>query len=113
MIMSVALWALLGVVRPVDLDAVVIERARSMGRRLVVASFVNGAPPWTLAGRTVIGPANRDDGAERIAILRGNRLDIDTGDLITFVGVIRVIDHPPAFVGAALVPAWTEVRVEE
>jgi hypothetical protein len=27
--------------------------------------------------------------------------------------VLRVIDHPPAFIGSVLVPAWAEVRVSE
>jgi hypothetical protein len=47
------------------------------------------------------------------AVLKGNRLDIDTGRGVTVVGVLRVIDHGPYVVNRVLVPAWTEVRVQQ
>lgn len=74
---------------------------------------LNVAPTYTLAGRTVIGPANRDDGAERTAVLRGRRLDVKEGERVEVVGRLRVIDHKPAVVGGVFVPAWVEVRVAE
>ena len=98
---------------PIDFDGISLERARAMNGRPVVASFLNVAPAYTLLGRTVIGPANRDDGAERSAVLRGKRLDIDEGKRVEVVGVLKVIDHGAAAVNGVIVPAWVELRVEE
>jgi hypothetical protein len=55
----------------------------------------------------------RDDGAERTAVLRGKRLDMDEGKRVNVVGTLKVIDHGAAVVGEVRVPAWVEVRVSE
>ena len=101
---------------PVSLDGITVERARAMQGRVVTATFLVSKPSYTWRNRrggvvTVIGAADRDDGAERGAVLKGNRLDLDMGKRATVVGVLRVIDHPACFVGPAFVPAWTEIRV--
>jgi hypothetical protein len=98
---------------PVNLDTVTVERARVLSGRVVVASFVAAKPAYSLAGRTMIGAADRDDGAERGAVLRGRRLDARDGDRVTVTGALRVITHRPAVVNNVLVPGWVEVRVEE
>jgi hypothetical protein len=99
--------------QPIDLDGISLERARAMNGKLVRASFLNVAPAYTMLGRTVIGPANREDGAERTAVLRGNRLDVDEGERVNIVGTLKVIDHKPAVVNGVAVTAWVEVRVAE
>ena len=63
-------------------------------------------------GRTVAGAADKDDNAERCAVLRG-RVRVDEGKRLTVVGVLRVIDHGPYAVGGVPVPAWAEVRIEQ
>ena len=87
--------------------------ARHLSGRVAAATFLNTALPYTLAGRTVVGPADREDRAVRTAVLRGRRLDIELGRRVGVVGVLRVIDHAPCFVGTVFVPGWGEVRVEE
>ena len=78
-----------------------------------IATFLATKPPHSYRDRTSLGAADRDDGAERGAVLRGRRLDIDEGNRVEVVGVIRVIDHKPAVVGTVFVPAWVDVSVME
>ena len=100
--------------QPIDLDALTLEHARRLNGRVVAATFLNTAPLYTLVGRTVVGPADREDGAVRTAVLRGTRLDVEEGRRVDVVGMLRVIDHAPCFVGMAFVlPGWVELRVEE
>jgi hypothetical protein len=98
---------------PIDLDALTLEHARHLSGRVVSATFLNTAPLYTLAGRTVVGPVDREYGAVRTAVLRGRRLDIEEGRRIEVVGMLRVIDHAPCLIGMVFVPGWVEVRVEE
>jgi hypothetical protein len=111
--MLVLAIAVLALPQPVALDGISVERARTLHGKLVSTSFMVAKPAYTILGCTVIGAADRDDGAERGITLRGTRLDIDVGDCISVVGVMRVIDHPPAFVNGQWVLAWVELRVEE
>src|SRR5207249_4831309 len=92
--------------RPISLESITVERARALDGKLVAASFVVTKPSYTLLGCTVLGAADRDDGAERGAVLKGNRLDIPGGKRVTVIGVVRVIDHPPGVVDRAFVPGW-------
>jgi len=115
-----ALHAFAALPQPIDLGSIDLERARTLSGRLDVASFVNGSPshPWknvTAVGpeNREDGPADREDGAVRTAVLRGRRLDVEEGRRVGVVGVLRVIDHAPCFVGPVFVPGWVEVRVEE
>ena len=96
---------------PVNLDSLSLDRARLLSGRPVLVTFVVAKPTYTLLGRTVAAAADRDDGAERGAVLRG-RVRIDEGKRSTVVGVLTVRDHKAARVGNAIVSAWTEVRVE-
>jgi len=103
---------------PIDLDGISIERASALHGRVVVASFVVAKPSYTWPDRkggtiTVIGAADKDDGAERGAVLKGKRLDVEEGKRVVLVGVLRVIRHVAAVVGGVVVPAWTEIRVEQ
>ena len=102
---------------PLSLDTITIERARMLDGKLVSATFLVAKPSYTWRDGnggvlTILGAADRDDGAERGAVLKGNRLDIAEGKRVTLVGVLRVIDHPPDVVNRVLVPEWTEIRVE-
>jgi hypothetical protein len=74
-----------------------------MDGRRVVASFRIAKPAGVLLGRTVVGAAERDDNAERTAVLMGKRLDLDVGRRVAVMGVLRVIDHKPDVVGGVLV----------
>ena len=60
-----------------------------------------------------MGCADRDDGTERAAVLRGTRYDVGGGKAMTVTGTLKVIDHPARRVGAVLVPEWVEVRVTD
>jgi hypothetical protein len=115
-------WLILSVVtlvivaatpRPIDVDAVSVERARTFKGRLVVASFIVGKPAYSLRGFTMVGAADRDDGAERGAVLVGKRLDVEEGKRLTVVGKLLVIDHAADRVNGIHVPGWVEIRVEE
>jgi hypothetical protein len=101
---------------PVDLDGISVDRARHLAGRVVSASFLSAKPMDLRQDRrgqwwTVLGAADRDDDVERGAFVRGRRFDLDGGKRVNVVGVLRVIDHPPGFVGAVFVPAWVELRV--
>jgi hypothetical protein len=77
---------------------------------LVAATFLIDKPSYTLRGRTILGAADRDDGVERGAVMKGNWLKLE--GRVTVIGVLRAIDHPPAFVNQVFVPAWVEMRVD-
>jgi hypothetical protein len=87
----------------IDLDDITVNRARALDGRRVVAVFRIAKPTYTLLGRTVIGAADRDDGAERTAVLWGKRLDLDVGQRVAVAGVLRVIDHRPDVIGGVFV----------
>ena len=97
----------------VSLDGITVERARTLHGKLVVASFLVAKPNYTLRSQTMIGAADHEDGVERGAVLKGNRLDIEMGLQTHVIGRLRVIDHPPALVNGRFVPAWVEIRVEQ
>ena len=97
---------------PLNLDTVTVDRARLLDGRIVVASFVVAKPAFTFRGRTVLGAADRDDGAERVALLPGRRFDVREGGHLAAVGVLRVIDHKLGTVAGVLVAGWTEIRVD-
>lgn len=111
--LALALWLTCACPEPISLDGLTVERARPLHRTPVSASFLVAKPSFMQRGRTFLGAGARDDGAERVALLKGNRFDIPEGNRVTVVGVLRVLDHPPAFVNRQFVPAWVEIRVEE
>ena len=41
------------------------------------------------------------------------RYDLNAGERVRVVGVLRVIDHVPTVVGGVFVDRWVEVRVGE
>jgi hypothetical protein len=110
---SVALFALALRPVPLDLDALSVERARSLSGKPVVATFLVPKPSYTWRSVTIVGAADRPDGAERGAHLAGRRFDIEEGKRVTVTGLLWVIDHAPAFANGQPVPAWVEVRIEE
>ncbi len=46
-------------------------------------------------------------------MLKGKRLELQEGERVKVLGVLRVIDHKAAVVNGVFVPAWTEIRIEE
>jgi hypothetical protein len=98
---------------PIDLGTITADRARLLDGRRVTASLLVTKPPYTWSGDTVVGAADQDDAAERVAVLAGERLDVDVGERIEVRGVLLVIDHPPAVVSGVLIEGWAEIRVEE
>lgn len=60
--------------RPVDLGAPSLERARALDGKAVTATLLAKKPSYTLPNRTVgVGAAERDDDVERGAVLLGRR----------------------------------------
>ncbi|VTT98984.1 unnamed protein product [Gemmataceae bacterium] len=99
--------------KPIDLGALSLERARVLDGKAVTVSLLVQKPPYTLLGRTMVGTADRDDGAERGAVLLGRRPDVREGERVTVRGRLRLLRHAPDTVNGAAVPSWWEVRVEE
>jgi hypothetical protein len=79
----------------------------------VIASFIVAKPAYTLRWFTMIGAADRDDGAECGAALVGKRLDVEEGKRLTALGKLRVIDHKADTVNGVIVPGLVEIRVAE
>ncbi|AMV29308.1 hypothetical protein VT84_33240 [Gemmata sp. SH-PL17] len=97
---------------PLSLDTISVERARMLdGKQVTVTMFV-AKPIDQSPDCTIVGAVDLPDGIERGAHLNGHRYDLE-GTRITVTGKLWVIDHPGAFVEGVLVPAWTEIRVEE
>ncbi|MCE9564426.1 MAG: hypothetical protein K8U57_20505 [Planctomycetes bacterium] len=99
--------------RPIDLGAMTLDRARTLDGKPATVSFVVAKPSYTFLGRTMVGPADRDDDVERGAVLLGKRLDVKEGERLVVRGVLRVIQHKGDVVNGVIVPAWFEVRVTE
>ncbi|WP_439631441.1 hypothetical protein [Gemmata sp.] len=100
-------------VRPLDLGSMSIDRARTLDGQRVAVTFIVAKPVYTLNGFTIVGAADRDDGAERVAVLVGRRLDVKEGGRIVVAGRLRVIRHRGDGVAGVVVPAWDEIRVSE
>lgn len=98
-------------VRPLELGSMSIDRARVLDGQRVAVTFIVAKPVYTLNGFTVVGAADRDDGAERVAVLAGRRLDVKEGARLVVAGRLRVIRHRGDVVNGQAVPAWDEVRV--
>ena len=98
--------------QPVALSTLRLDRARELQGQFVLARFVIAKPHFTLKNRTVIGAADRTDGIERTAVVRGIRRDLDTGRRVSVPGILRVLDHETATVNGVSVPTWTEIRVQ-
>ncbi len=99
--------------RPISLDGLSLDRARTLNGQMLTVSFVVAKPLYTFLGRTMVGAADRDDGAERGAVLLGRRLDVKEGERLTVCGKLRVIEHRGDVVAGVIVPGWVEVRVVE
>jgi hypothetical protein len=109
----VALSAAGEVARPVPLDLISLDRARHLHGRTVVATFIVVKPLDYSHGRTILGAADHPDGTERLAVLRGMRVDVGEGRRVVVAGKLRVTDWPASFIDGRLVPGWVDVRVEE
>ena len=116
------LLALLALAHPappparIDLHTITPNAARVHHGKPVVATLTATGEGYThrLRGKlvTVLGVAGREDDAAGV-LLKGNRLDIREGDVLEVRGVLKVIDHEAATVEGVIVPAWSEVVVEE
>ncbi len=110
--LALAFLALAADPLPLSLDTISVERARMLdGKTFTVTMFV-AKPIDQSLGRTIVGAVDLLDGIERGAHLNGHRYDLE-GTRITVTGRLWVIDHRAAFVDGVLVPAWTEIRLEE
>ncbi|VTR92529.1 unnamed protein product [Gemmata massiliana] len=97
---------------PLSLDTISVERARTLNGKPVIVTMFVAKPIDQLRGRTIVGAVDLPDGIERGAHLNGHCYNLE-GTRITVTGTLWVIDHRAAFVDGVLVPAWTEIRVEE
>lgn len=112
--MLVILFAVLTLdLRPVDLGAMTLDRARTLDGQMITVSFLVAKPPYTLLGRTMVGAADRDDETERGVVLLGKRLDVEIGKRLTIHGRLHLIHHRGDVVNGVIVPPWWEVRVAE
>jgi len=98
--------------RPIPLDNLGIDRARTMDGKRILVSLLAGKPPYAVKGSTIIGSDDRQDGIERTAVLSGWRLDME-GKRVVVTGTLRAIEHQARLVGQELVLPWVEIRVEE
>jgi hypothetical protein len=95
-----------------------LKDAERLGGAAVMVRFTVAAPAYTWSEgkkvRTIVGPADRNNGAEWSVVLKGNRLhDTDDGAKLTVTGRLKVIRHPPATAGTRTFNGFTEVRIEE
>lgn len=96
----------------VPLDTMTVDHARTLSGHRVRLSMRSVKPADYHGGRTVVGCADRPDGVERGAHLKGERYDAERTDLLV-TGTLHVLDHPARVIDGELVPAWTEIRIEE
>jgi len=103
---------------PVKFDTITLKEAEQLNGAAVTIRFTVATPAYT-GGEgaklcTIVGPADRGDGAEWTVALKGDRLhDADDGAKLTVTGRLRVITHAAAVVGGVTVPEWVEVWVTE
>jgi hypothetical protein len=112
MLAIIALTILAFQPRPLALDNLGLDRARTLDGKRVLVSFLVGKPPYSWRGSTLVGTDDKPDGVERTAILVGRRLDVEDKRILV-AGRLRVIEHPARQIGQELVLPWTEIRVEE
>jgi hypothetical protein len=96
---------------PIDLAAVTLEAAREMNGTAARFVFTVGCPPWAGDGVACIGPGDMPDGSERSAVLVGERRDINVGDWVEVVGVLRVLHRPAETINGVELPVWWQVTV--
>ncbi len=102
----------------VKFDSIALKDAERLDGAAVTIRFTAATPAVTHGEganlRTIVGAADRNDGAEWTVSLKGNRLrDADDGAKLTVTGRLQVIRHASAVVGGVRVEAWTEVPVTE
>ncbi len=100
---------------PVKFDTISPTDAERLDGAAVTIRFTVATPAYTLGEGaklcTIVGPADRGDGAEWSVFLKGDRLhDAYDGVKLTVTGRLRVIKHASAVVDGVRVDAWTEVR---
>ncbi len=98
---------------PLVLDKLTADEAKAIDGQTVRACFEVGKPVFTWNGKTVLGCEDHADEVERTAVLNAERHDIDPGDKMTVVGVVRLLRHKESVVNGTKVPAWVEIRVVE
>lgn len=96
----------------VPLDTMGADHARGLSGHRMRVSMRSCKPADYHFGKTSVGCADRPDGIERGAHLKGERYDAEKTDLLV-TGVLHAIDHPARMIDGEIVPAWTEIRVEE
>lgn len=95
---------------PVELDRMSVGQAWGNDGRLVCTTFVVSCPADTHGAVTVLG-AGADE-VERAAYVPKNWL-VDKGHEVTVVGIMRVKVHSSFRVNGQVVPATTEIWIEQ
>lgn len=92
-----------------DLEPIQADELK--GKKITVRLQI-GSPSFTWKGRTITGAGEQPDGISRTVTLKGRR-DLEPGDVITVTGFVRIILHPRSQVNGVIIPAWTELRLDE
>ncbi len=95
---------------PVELDRMTVAQAWGIDGRLVCSTFIVSCPADTHGAVTVLGAGT--DEVERAAYVPRNLL-VDKGHEVTVVGILRVKVHPPFRMNGQVVPATTEIWIEQ
>jgi hypothetical protein len=111
--MVTILLSLVFLAEPISLEVLGVDRARELSGQVRTFTFIVAKPPYIDRGVTTVGAAERLDGVEVGAVLRGRRFDVKLGERLAVTGKLRVIQHAAAIVNGEFVPAWAELRVEQ
>lgn len=90
------------------LDKITVGDAASLHGQVVRVTCPAGQPPYTFAGWTVTGV---EVGGVEMGVQFYGQVDINQGETVTALGVLRVVKTPAAVVNGQFVPAATSVVV--
>lgn len=90
------------------LDKMTVGDAASLHGQVVRVTVPASQPPYTFAGWTVTGV---EVGGVEFGVQLFGTVDIDQGETVRAVGVLRVVTIPAAVVNGQNVPASTSVVV--
>ena len=99
-------WA---IPQKVELDRMTVAQAWGNNGRLVWSTFTISCPTDFSGEVSIIGAGW--DAVERSAYVPKDLL-LDKEQEVTVVGIMRVREHPPAWIIGQFVPVWTEIWIE-